>query len=466
MAQSKFASLRTRPLAQNTTASIVLLGTVGIYVAITNLGAGGGKANSLKMNYIVSALNYGIFAIAGFFSGSVINRFGPKWALFLGSLGYPCYVTGLLLFDRFDLLVFPIIGGVLIGFGAALLWAGVNYIAIAAKGRFYAMQTAMTSFGNLIASFLVLGININDEANDGVPLSVYLSFIGIMLVLGFASFILVKPKDVRRKDGTALAVYKEESIITELKNVCRLVFDWKAMALCPALFVAEYLLILQPAISTLYFDLRTRSLLAVISAIVALLSALGMGALLDYKGLSRPLRAKIGFAIVASLTISIYAGEAGWLFSVIPPSQPEDNPAYDWTSSHFPGFFIIYEFFQILGSIGPVYVVWTLASLTNDPKKSAHYAGLIRAVMAAGVSVAFGIAAAGVSERHQFIVHMVLQYCALVPQGVVALTQVTITNYGLEGTVIVPREIAAALGKEDAEYVDVDEVEVEGGKEV
>jgi hypothetical protein len=61
----------------------------------------------------------------------------------------------------------------------------------------------------------------------------------------------------------------------------------------------------------------------------------------------------------------------------------------------------------------------------------------------------------------QVVVHMVLQYCALVPQGVVALTQITATNYGLEGAVILPRNIAAALGREGAGDVeDVEEEEV------
>lgn len=49
----------------------------------------------------------------------------------IGAFGYPLYVTGLLLFDRYDILALPVLGGVALGFGAAQLWAGVNYIALA-----------------------------------------------------------------------------------------------------------------------------------------------------------------------------------------------------------------------------------------------------------------------------------------------------------------------------------------------
>jgi hypothetical protein len=57
------------------------MGTVGIYVAITALGAGAGKADSTQMNYITSSTLYGVFAVTGFLGGSVVNRFGPKWCV-------------------------------------------------------------------------------------------------------------------------------------------------------------------------------------------------------------------------------------------------------------------------------------------------------------------------------------------------------------------------------------------------
>jgi len=86
MTQSQLNFRRNRPLLQNFLAGSILFGTVGIYVAIANLGAGAGKANSLEMNYIVSSTTYGIFAVSGFFAGSIINRFGPRYAVMVGSV--------------------------------------------------------------------------------------------------------------------------------------------------------------------------------------------------------------------------------------------------------------------------------------------------------------------------------------------------------------------------------------------
>jgi len=179
------------------------------------------------------------------------------------------------------------------------------------------------------------------------------------------------------------------------------------------------------------------------------------GSLLDIPWLTRPTRARLGLVVIATITIGIYSGEGGWLFDAIPYDEPESNPAYDWTSSHFPGFFVLAVLFNMLGAIGPVYIAWLLTSLTNDPRKSAHYAGLIRSVMAAGTAVAFGVAAGGTSYRHQWIVHTVLQFVAIVPQTYVAFTQVTETNYGLEADVIIPEKVAQNMGRQQHDKAQV-----------
>jgi len=157
------------------------------------------------------------------------------------------------------------------------------------------------------------------------------------------------------------------------------------------------------------------------------------------------MRAKIGITMIALLIFGIYSGEAGWLFSVIPQTQPESKPAYDWTDSSFAGFLVIFVIFNLLGAVAPVYVAWLLASLTNDPKKSGHYAGLLRSVMAAGTAIGFGIAAAGVSIRTQFIAHITLQFLAVFPQAFVAVMCVTDTNYFKEDDVIVPKHFVDML---------------------
>jgi hypothetical protein len=116
-------------------------------------------------------------------------------------------------------------------------------------GRFYATQAALKAAGNLIGSAVVLGIAAPGKKSGGVPMAVYIIFIVIMVVAMSFALLLCRPADVRRKDGTAIAVFKKETYAVEFKNVAKLVFDLKAMLLVPCLIVAEFQLILQPGIS-------------------------------------------------------------------------------------------------------------------------------------------------------------------------------------------------------------------------
>ncbi|OJJ45198.1 hypothetical protein ASPZODRAFT_2109441 [Penicilliopsis zonata CBS 506.65] len=440
------------PGVQNFIAGLVLFGTVGIYVAISALGAGGGKSTSVEMNNIVSSVNYGVFTVTGFFGGSIINRFGPRWSILLGAFGYPFYVAGLFYYDRVGNLAFPVVGGAVIGATASQLWTGVNYIAFAYadennKGRFYGTQAAMKAAGNVVASALTLGLTANNRSSSGVPTAVYVAFICIMLAAMALAVLVVKPEKVRRRDGTAIAIFHHDSFKQEFQAVARLVFDHKAMLLVPCLIVADFQLILQPQISAKFFNTRTRSLLTFVAAIVEVIATLGFGLLLDHPAWPRRVRAKVGILLMSLLIFGIYSGEAGWLFRVISAAELASEPAYDWTDPSFAGFFVIFVVFNTLGSVAPVYIAWLLASLTNDPKKSAAYAGLLRSAMAAGVAIGFGIASAGVTIRTQFVIQIVTQFLAIGPQIWVAFRYVRDTNYGLEDDVIIPEEVLEGIEK-------------------
>ena len=62
---------------------------------------------------------------------------------------------------------------------------------------------------NMIASSLVLGINAH-RSNSGVPTSVYVTFICIMLLAMSLALLLERPEDLRREDGSAIAIFQHE----------------------------------------------------------------------------------------------------------------------------------------------------------------------------------------------------------------------------------------------------------------
>lgn len=81
---------------QNLISGIILFFTVGIYLAVLGLGAGGGKPASQvykllictdhgpiadsfqRVSDISNSALYAVFAVFGFFTGSIMNKLGPQ----------------------------------------------------------------------------------------------------------------------------------------------------------------------------------------------------------------------------------------------------------------------------------------------------------------------------------------------------------------------------------------------------
>ena len=83
----------------------------GLYLAITGLGAGGGKVTSTTMADISNGVLYGLFTFSALLGGTMINTFGPRITMAFGVTGYPIYIGGLWYFDVYGKLWFPILAG-------------------------------------------------------------------------------------------------------------------------------------------------------------------------------------------------------------------------------------------------------------------------------------------------------------------------------------------------------------------
>lgn len=311
------------PERQNIITGMCLFFAVGIYTAVLSLGAGGQQADAVHVNNIMSGCLYGLFGVAGFFAGSILNKLGPRYTMMIGAFGYPFYISGLWYFDKRGSSVYAIVGGCVLGACAALLWTVSNYVAFAyaaehQNGRFYATQAVLDTCGIIVAAIVVFGITHTNAAPDGVPTAVYATFFVLMAMSIVAGSFLCPTEDVRRReDGKPLAVFKSLSFWEEIRGCVGLLKDLKPWLLLPALLFAENPLILQPTISAYWFDLRTRSLVVLVSAVFQLFAFIGYRAVLDWESLARRTRAFLGLGIwprsMPLLTVAKSAGHRLYL---------------------------------------------------------------------------------------------------------------------------------------------------------
>ncbi len=78
-------SLR-RTSVQNFVIAAVLFLTVGIYLAVLGLGAGGGKPSSQRVSDISNSTLYALFFVSGAIGGTVMNIVGPRVTTLVGGL--------------------------------------------------------------------------------------------------------------------------------------------------------------------------------------------------------------------------------------------------------------------------------------------------------------------------------------------------------------------------------------------
>ena len=89
------------PFIQNCLMSACLFCNPGLYLAVTLLGAGGGRASSTSMADISNGVLYGVFVFSAFGAGAFLNVAGPRLTLLVAITGYPIYIGEMWYFDTY-----------------------------------------------------------------------------------------------------------------------------------------------------------------------------------------------------------------------------------------------------------------------------------------------------------------------------------------------------------------------------
>ncbi|TPX12945.1 uncharacterized protein E0L32_006590 [Thyridium curvatum] len=439
---------------QNLISGCVLFFTVGVYLAVLGLGAGGGKPSSQRVSDISNSSLYGIYAVFGFFTGAIMNKIGPRITMTIGVAGYPIYVAGLFYYDRTGNEWFPILGGILLGLSAPMLWSASGFIQWAyatevEKGKYISIQYFINQVGSVIGSLVAFIIIYKGATSaEGSPTSVYIVFIILQCVAFFFTiFGLVNPKDVRRSDGTAIAVFHTLSMKEELLGIKRVLRDYRVLAMLPVIFSCELALGILPSVNGRYFNLRTRAMNNVCFYLVQLPASVGCAYLTDRLPYGRRVR---GYIALAVLGVVVWAGWIALLVWVLVSPSWATPPVggVDWTSSDFGGPFVLYLVFGVLYGSHQLIGMWVMGTFTNEPTTLAIYGGLWKGVAASGVAVQFGMAAAEVTYHSQIAVALSTQLISI-PIMVWLVSRAEETNYLKEVDVIAPSYLEGkALGVE------------------
>lgn len=430
----------------------MLFANPGLYGAITGLGAGGGRPSSTSLADVTNCTLYAVFCITGFCAGSILNTIGPRFTFTLGAFWYPFYASGLFYYDRTGNEVYPIFGGALLGFGAGCMWSAAGYIQLVYaeekdKGYFIIVQYFASSFGSTVGALIAFALDIHGTTSTGVPTSVYIIFIVIMLsAVVFGGIFLQNPRNLRRDDGTHLAIFPHHGFKVELKALAHLIYDWRILVLLPAFFVTELGLPLESSINANYFNLRTRSLCNVMFWAIQIPATIALYPMLDNTHLRRRTRGLIGVTYTCIIVLVAYILNISFAAThVLDRSIP--GPSLDWTDSGFGWVFTGYLFFGMIYTAWPIVCVWIIGSVCNDAGRLARYAGLFKGSSSLGMTIFFGVDSALTPWKNQIYAQFVLMLIGLAILYTVSWKFTTDTNYFREDTVIPPKHVIEEADK-------------------
>lgn len=436
------------PMTQIVLVGFTFFATVGMFSAVSNLGAGGTQDTALVDTS--NGVLYGMFALTGLVSGGINNLLGPRLTLAIGSLGYSLYIGSLWCFQTQGTQWFVVFAGGVLGFTAALLWSAQGSIMLSYplekdKGKAFGVFWAIFQFGSFIGSIIALGINIDSGGLSAVSTATYLAFLIIMFIGTASTLLILPPSEIVRGDGTLVKVQESTSVGEELRNFIKVVKDKRIILLIPMCFASNYFYAYQGAVNAFYFDGATRALNGTLEGLGAIIGALMIGFfVLDGTRFRRRTRGLIGLAYVTTMTIVVWSCALAWqvTFTRTPRAKLHfTNDGYHAKGALFFFFFFCDASYQALA-------YWILGAISNDPFTLARFTGFYKAIQSAGGAGSFGMDATSTPFLNELLASWIVMLVSFPLAGIV-IWGIKDTSYTEEKTLYADELKPQVVGTDD-----------------
>jgi hypothetical protein len=112
----------------------------------------------------------------------------------------------------------------------------------------------MQALGSVISGIIPVIINRNSETVEGVPRSVYISFIIIMVCGGLFTLLLQRPQKLTRDDGSVVAVHPPRGAWEELRSNLLIFTDPILLMMVPAFLPSEGFLVYSGSVNGMFME--------------------------------------------------------------------------------------------------------------------------------------------------------------------------------------------------------------------
>ncbi|KAL5361996.1 major facilitator superfamily domain-containing protein [Aspergillus floccosus] len=378
----------------------------GMYNALSGMGGSGQVDPTVAANANVALLS-ATAATALFVVGPIFDRVGPRVCLLIGGWTYPLYSGSLLCFNRTGNGAFVIAAGAILGIGASFLWVAqgaimTTYAPESQKGRAIATFWIIFNLGGGVGSLASFGLNYHSKSGT-VSDGTYIALLIIMAFGWFLGLFICPPSSVRLAELQPTPE-SEKNWRRVMTQTVRTIADWRVLCMIPLFFCANvFYSYQQNIVNGMAFNIRTRSLNGAFYWIAQMIGGLIMGLILDIPGLSRPVRAKIGWAFVFVTGMAIWGGGYAfqkWLGARMASGHKQDIDYTDGDISVGPIF--LYIFYGAFDAFWQSFCYWLMGAQSNSPAIAAILVGAYKTFQATGGAMAWRINALGKPAMTQF----------------------------------------------------------------
>ncbi|CAM1507567.1 Fc.00g072080.m01.CDS01 [Cosmosporella sp. VM-42] len=384
------------PIVQLFYVALIFFLCPGMYNALSGLG-GGGQLDATVANNATVAL-YSTFSTVAFFSGTICNKLGVRTTLSLGCFGYVLYIASFLSYNHTQNAGFVIGAGAILGISAALLWAAETVIMISypqenKKGRYIGIFWMIFNLGAVIGSLVPLIQNVHSNKSGSVGDGTYIAFLAMTALGSGLALVICNADKVVRNDGSKIILMQHPTWKSEFVGLWEVLkSDKYIVTLFPMFFASNWFYTYQfNDVNLARFNIRTRSLNALMYWCAQILGACIWGVLMDISYFSRKIRARSGLIALFAITMGLWGGGYAFQTTYDRASAEVESSKLDWTSSGYGGPATLFFFYGVFDSIWQTYIYWTLGAMSNNSRKLTILAGFYKSLQSAGAAIIYRI---------------------------------------------------------------------------
>ncbi|KAL3485144.1 hypothetical protein BJX62DRAFT_217658 [Aspergillus germanicus] len=326
-----------------------------------------------------------------------------------------------------------------------------TYVSEAQKGRAIAAFWIIFNLGGGVGSLASFGLNYHSTSGT-VSNATYIALLVIMALGWLMGVLICPPSTVRLDELQPTPETEKKNWKRTLALAVHTIADWRVLCILPLFFCANvFYSYQQNIVNGMTFNIRTRSLNSALYWIAQMLGGLIMGLILDIPQLTRPARARAGWAFLVVTGMTIWGG--GYAFQKWSTARMARGLKQDIDFSQgslATGPIFLYIFYGAFDAFWQSYCYWLVGTRSNSPAVAAILVGAYKTFQSTGGAMAWRVNALGKPALTQFAMDWGLCMGGLVIAlpSVLAVTKTSTAVVVEEGEVEKEEKIAGPAMKD------------------